>query len=356
MKLFLTGGFLGSGKTTAILHGSRELMEKGARVGVITNDQGNQLVDTEYLKGFNIPVMEVSDGCFCCNYDAFSQKIEMLRQDLHPEFIFAEAVGSCTDMIATVVKPFSKFNPEIEVVVSVFADARTFPSLIQGSRIFVNNVSYIYRKQLEESDILVINKIDLIDKDSVEELKKFAGQRYPDKTILFQNSCDKDDIQQWLKVLHHYKPVDRPSLAIDYDAYGSGEAELGWVDAELEIVTADESADKAAMALIRKVHASINRHGFAIGHLKFLVDNGRQKRKISFTAGDEEGYYTIADDFRSAKVNLLVNARIEADPSSLQDIVSSAMDETGREISGEIIKKKFSAFKPGYPKPTHRLE
>jgi len=64
MKLFLIGGFLGSGKTTAIQQACDVLLKEGSRVGVITNDQGEQLVDTEFIKGFNIPTLEVTEGCF----------------------------------------------------------------------------------------------------------------------------------------------------------------------------------------------------------------------------------------------------------------------------------------------------
>lgn len=50
MKLHLVGGFLGSGKTTAIINAAKKLMKDGKRVGVITNDQGRYLVDTAFSK------------------------------------------------------------------------------------------------------------------------------------------------------------------------------------------------------------------------------------------------------------------------------------------------------------------
>jgi G3E family GTPase len=50
MQLHLVGGFLGSGKTTAILAAARELISQGKSVGIITNDQGKYLVDTSFFK------------------------------------------------------------------------------------------------------------------------------------------------------------------------------------------------------------------------------------------------------------------------------------------------------------------
>jgi G3E family GTPase len=68
MKIYLVGGFLGSGKTTAIIQACRILMADGKKVGVITNDQGKYLVDTAFMKFNDIPTVEVTGGCFCCNY------------------------------------------------------------------------------------------------------------------------------------------------------------------------------------------------------------------------------------------------------------------------------------------------
>jgi G3E family GTPase len=104
MKLLLIGGFLSSGKTTAIVNASHFLWRNKRKVAVITNDQGNQQVDTAIVRHNNIPVEEVATGCFCCHYNALDSSINVLIERYNPSIIFAEAVGSCTDLIATVVE------------------------------------------------------------------------------------------------------------------------------------------------------------------------------------------------------------------------------------------------------------
>ena len=101
MKLILLGGFLGSGKTTAIVNAARILMRTGKKVAIITNDQGDQQVDSAYVRSMDIPVKEVANGCFCCNYQQLDNHIEELKEN-NPDIIFAESVGTCTDLIATI--------------------------------------------------------------------------------------------------------------------------------------------------------------------------------------------------------------------------------------------------------------
>lgn len=110
MQIHLVSGFLGSGKTTAIQTACKILMADNYKVGVITNDQGIKLVDTGYFESNSIPNRQVINGCFCCNYNALNQNIQSLIQTNNPDIIFAESVGSCTDIVATVMKPLLQFK------------------------------------------------------------------------------------------------------------------------------------------------------------------------------------------------------------------------------------------------------
>ncbi len=126
MKLHLVGGFLGSGKTTAIAAAAKQLMAAGQSVGVITNDQGKYLVDTAFFEAQATPVTAVTGGCFCCNYDSLTDQLDELIATTQPEVIFAESVGSCADIVATVINPLIELEKghRSPASFSVFADAR----------------------------------------------------------------------------------------------------------------------------------------------------------------------------------------------------------------------------------------
>ncbi len=66
--LILVGGFLGAGKTTLLSQAAKRLGQRGLRVGLVTNDQAANLVDTSVLREAAAAVEEVPGGCFCCRF------------------------------------------------------------------------------------------------------------------------------------------------------------------------------------------------------------------------------------------------------------------------------------------------
>jgi Ni2+-binding GTPase involved in maturation of urease and hydrogenase len=357
ITLFFIGGFLGSGKTTAIRQTCTMLLENGIKAGVITNDQGAMLVDTRFIREASIPVMEVPEGCFCCNYDQLEQRIQSLQETDRPEVIFAESVGSCTDLVATVIKPMLKFHQGVKIVFSVFADACLLPVLLKGSRLFTDNVNYIYKKQLEEADIIIVNKIDLVTSVQLEEIKLLMETRYSHKVVLYQNSLERRDLDYWFTALSTFQPAgSRRSLDIDYDVYGAGEAELAWLDDEIEINTSEGNAADAATQLINGIYSKIKEQRFSIGHLKFLLESGDHQEKISYTTIDQPAFRYKSEKLKTANyVKILVNARLQTEPYLLEKIVSDSINELKVQEDCEINEKNRVAFKPGYPKPTHRV-
>lgn len=353
MKMHLLSGFLGSGKTTAIQYACHELIKTQKKVGVITNDQGISLVDGDFFEHLNIPNRQVVNGCFCCNYNDLDKSIQSLITTNKPDIIFAESVGSCTDIVATVVKPLFNFYPEVQVTFSTFADVRLLRILLKGdAHIFDESVTYIYFKQLEETDIIVISKIDLIDNETLREIKQMMNEKYGDKILLYQNSLDPICIQQWLHVLDNQLIEKPPSLQIDYEVYGDGEAKLAWHDQAIEIYSPNYNALQAAVNLMRKIYQNIHLNKYPVGHLKFLL-NG--EKKISFTYALDEELLDTIENKKNHAATLLINARVQASPERLSQLISEAIKEIEIKSNCKIGVKSLASFQPGFPRPTYRI-
>ena len=105
LRFVMIGGFLGAGKTTTMARLARSYRARNQRVGLVTNDQAQDLADTTSLRAQGLPVEEVPGACFCCRFDDLVDRVGRLESGQRPDVILAEPVGSCTDLVATVVQP-----------------------------------------------------------------------------------------------------------------------------------------------------------------------------------------------------------------------------------------------------------
>jgi len=125
-RFAILGGYLGAGKTTLAISVAKELSRnRGLSVAIITNDQGNVLVDTEFVKNAGFDVRDVLGGCFCTNFQEFVKSAESLVQIGRPKLIIAEPIGTSTNILASVVAPLKAMYPsEFEVAPPIHSPRR----------------------------------------------------------------------------------------------------------------------------------------------------------------------------------------------------------------------------------------
>src|SRR6202012_1488633 len=126
--------------------------------------------------------------CFCCRFNSLVDAAERLTAATQPDIFIAEPVGSCTDLVATVTYPLRRMYGDHFLIapVSVLVDpvrAARVLGLTQGAS-FSEKVIYIYRKQLEEADIIIIHKADLLTTAQMEELRAALAKEFPRAEIL----------------------------------------------------------------------------------------------------------------------------------------------------------------------------
>jgi hypothetical protein len=302
----------------------------------------------------------VINGCFCCRYNDLEKNIQALIRTNNTEVIFAESVGSCTDIVATVLKPLLQFRADAQTTVSTFTDIRLLRMILTDTTSsFDESVNYIYKKQLEEAGIIIVNKIDLVTEEELRNIKQLLEEKYGDRILLYQNSTNESSIQKWLLTLDECPANKMRSLNIDYDIYAEGEARLAWFDQELEVYATENNALSVIGALINSIYKKVTDRRFPIGHLKFLV-NGT--KKISLTSGMEQeaslSIPAIGSNGTLLKnpATLLVNLRVQASPAQVENLVREAITESETHYNCKIIELSLNSFQPGYPKPVHRFE
>src|SRR3954462_1633596 len=223
-RYIMIGGFLGAGKTTAVARLAETLKKQGQRVGLITNDQGSQLVDTAMLSSRGFSVEEIAGGCFCCRFNSLMDAARKLSEETRPNIFIAEPVGSCTDLVATVTYPLRRIYGEqfsiapLSVVVDPIRALRVFGLEKGGS--FSEKVVYIYEKQLQEADIIVINKIDLLTSETRALLRSALASRFPAKTIIEVSARGGEGLDNWFGRIVGAEQTTGSAMEVDYGIYG----------------------------------------------------------------------------------------------------------------------------------------
>jgi Putative GTPases (G3E family) len=356
-RYLMVGGFLGAGKTTAILQLARLLTSRGLRVGLITNDQSVGLVDTVVLGNDEFPVEEITGGCFCCRFHSLMEASDRLTQNSRPEVFIAEPVGSCTDLIAAVSFPLRKiYGDNFHVApLSVLVDpirAERILGIAQGGS-FSPKVRYVYGKQLEEAEIIVVNKCDLLSAERQDRLEAALRLAFPQAEVLRISAREGAGIPQWLDRLSSDDALLDAAPEVDYDTYAEGEALLGWVNAA---VTLRSMAEFDGNQLLRAIAAS-TRQGLAgveIAHLKMTLspdDNGSDIAVLNLVRSDGAAEMSHSLDGPITGGELLLNLRAEADPELLRRSVLSALDACGCDTEVKHIEH----FRPSKPQPTYRM-
>jgi Ni2+-binding GTPase involved in maturation of urease and hydrogenase len=359
VRYLMVGGFLGAGKTTAILKLATYLQQKGQRSALITNDQSIDLVDTARARAANRPVEEVIGGCFCCKFDTLMQAAQNLTCQGGIDALIAEPVGSCTDVRATVSYPLRQlFGEQYEVApLSVLIDPHRCAEALGLSEEagLTEKVHYIYRKQLEEADLIVINKIDLLAPDFRGKLVSKLRGDFPQAQVL-EVSCETGEgLDAWFDLFLSGKLQGRPAMEVDYDVYADGEALLGWLNARAAF-TADPAIDsnELLLALMGRLKKQLAARDVEIAHCKMSLESGRPSdfAAISLTSTAAEPAATWTSNASLREGQIILNLRAEADPDLLRNEVMTALFTFPR-VSMRM--EEISAFRPGRPTPTHRL-
>lgn len=354
-----TGGFLGAGKTTALGAIARRLLQQGLTVGLVTNDQAANLVDTFIVKELGVPVAEVAGGCFCCR---FSDLVDATEQILarNPDVLLGEPVGSCTDLAATVINPLKLFYGDIFRIApfSVLVDPLRARELVlrEIPTRFPEEVAYIFRKQLEESDIIVLNKVDTLSPEEADKIVSALKELQPNKPVLKVSALRGDGLDEWLQMLTSDTPSGSHILRdIDYDTYAKGEAVLGWLNATMRLIgTPAFNARRFAEVLMENLQAEINSRNAEVAHLKFLLTSGAEALRAHLTKANAEPTF-VGNLGEVSEATLVVNARVALSPEVLGGVVSQAVLRAAKETGAETEILNIQSFSPPYPRPPYRL-
>jgi len=290
MKVFLIGGFLGSGKTTTIIKLINRLAADGKKISLIINEAGKVSIDAATLEAAGISSKELTNGCICCTL-AINLKtaVTELSKTQNPDVLILESPGlalshQVRDELLD-INVMMTFAPVITLI-----DASRFTVGISQALNFTEN-------QMDEAEIIGINKTDLVSEEKIKSIESYLKEKHPDVYTLRMSAAHEDAaIDKIYELIKRdgketVSRIDMPDGLKPKVTEKMNSIEITNVTKHSELYSVSgQLTVKSAGALLENIVSAVGiemekiNHSFA-GHIKMTIKVDETVVSVSQTAG-----------------------------------------------------------------------
>ena len=335
IRFMVVSGFLGAGKTTTMIALAEHMNKTFGETAIIANDLGANLVDTNLTQTSGCTVAEIASGCICYQMDNTVDQIRRLRDKDGAVFVMSDIPGCGVGALDHVYHRLANDNAD-EFTLSPFTvvvDPERL-RMIMPERADINlpeELVYLLKMQLEEADLVVLNKADLLAPEDVERYVDFLHAACPDIPVLVISALERTGIEELAEFITTHETALKNFSVRNNQEFADAEAKLTWYNRRLYLKTNDGGkidCNAVVGDLIESIRMGLIEKKRNVPHLKTFATSGNGDfNKASLIGVDYDVEY--AQQFLRPHKNLrmIVNARAVCESRPLARLMDDALDE-----------------------------
>lgn len=335
IRFMVVSGFLGAGKTTTMIALAEHLCETYGEAAIIANDLGANLVDTSLTRVTGCTVAEIGNECICYQMDNLVDQIRRLRDKSGARFVMSDIPGCGVGALDHVYHPLAREHGDEFTLApfTVITDPERLRMIMpeKADIHLPEELVYLLKLQLEEADLVVLNKCDLLTEADRERYVDFLRTAVPDIPIICISARERTGIDELARfVTENVSALKNFSVRYD-EKFNEAEGKLTWYNRRLYLKTRDGGAiDMNAVVddLIEGIRLGLIERKRNVPHLKTFATAGEgDYSKASLIGVDYDIEYAQQLAEPHENLRMIINARAVCEARPLARLMDDALDE-----------------------------
>lgn len=346
MKKFLVvSGFLGAGKTTFMIALTKYLCAHGIKASLISNDLGSRdLVDTKTALNHGCSATELTGECICYQTENLVDRLRRLLDYEHNEFTMSDIPGCGVGALEMVYHKLNdEYHGEFDLApFTVVVDPERLRTIMpeQADINLPQEMNHLFRAQLREADVVLLNKTDTVSENQAEECMSFLRDFCPEAEVFAISAKNEEGIgavADWL--IGHSASLRAVDIGITDEEFAAAEEKLSWYNRQFYVKVCCNDFDGNAYMrdLAEEIRQGLQEAKRNVPHLKLYAETEQGACKISLTGVDYALEFDCEFSEPCVDMPVIINARAACEAALFSQIIDHAMTVTGKKYQLEII-------------------
>lgn len=347
-KFAVFSGFLGSGKTTTMMKLTDYYSSTYNKAAMISNDLGHgvTLADNRFAMLSGCNASEMTEDCICYQNENLADRLNSYYDDGF-EFVVSDIPGFGIGALEHVYHGLEqKFTGEFLLApFTVLVEPKTVGILQNGVK---TDMTYIYNAQLEEADLIVLNKTDVLKENEIESYKSWLSENYPEAKVIAISAASGDGIDVLAKELREGQAsMRRPDIGYGGKEFQASMSRICEYYNQFVATVCCKTFDGNAYLLdiAAKVQKQLENKDYDIPHLKLIAwttEGDYGKVDMIGTGREIEVNHRFKDT--CIQIAVVVNLSGICDKEVLDDMVSSVIENVSKEYNLSMMTHKKECF------------